>query len=148
MHNDPCENSRVPHERAVSVGRRVAQALADFSEIEQIVLFGSVARGAARAASDIDVALDAGKPLTQGQRVVMIEALALELGRPVDLVDLIDLRTAGQPLLAQIVTTGKRLLGSDTAWANTLYRNIIDNEDFVPLQRRVLQARQKAWINR
>ncbi|GAA5178677.1 MULTISPECIES: type VII toxin-antitoxin system MntA family adenylyltransferase antitoxin [Halomonadaceae] len=129
----------------IAVGQRVKQALAGFREIEQIVLFGSVSRGTARAASDIDVALDAGKPLTQGQRVAMIEALALELGRPVDLVDL---KAAGQPLLSQIVTTGKRLSGSDTAWAKIIYRNIIDNEDFVPLQRRVLQARQQAWINR
>ena len=66
----------------IAVGQRVKQALAGFREIEQIVLFGSVSRGTARAASDIDVALDAGKPLTQGQRVAMIEALALELGRP------------------------------------------------------------------
>lgn len=134
-----------PNDDVTAVGHRIKQALSGFREIEQIVLFGSVSRGTARAASDVDVALDAGKPLSQEQRMAMIEALALEFGRPVDLVDL---RTAGQPLLSQVVTTGKRLLGSDTAWATTIYRNIIDNEDFVPLQRRVLQARQKAWINR
>jgi hypothetical protein len=77
--------------------------------------------------------------------MAMIEALALAFGRPVDLVDL---KTAGQPLLTQIVTTGKRLLGSDSQWAKIIYRNIMDNEDFVPLQRRILIARQKAWINR
>ncbi len=75
----------------------------------------------------------------------MIEALTMEFGRPVDLVDL---KSAGQPLLTQIVTTGKRLRVSDTQWAKVIYRNIIDNEDFVPLQRRILIARQKAWINR
>ncbi|WP_416137947.1 hypothetical protein ACM26W_15890 [Halomonas sp. HK25] len=61
--------------------------------------------------------------------------------------DLVDLRTAGQPLLSQIVMSGIRLKGSDTAWGRLVYRNIIDNEDFVPLQQRILRARQSAWIN-
>nr|WP_298414381.1 nucleotidyltransferase domain-containing protein [uncultured Halomonas sp.] len=133
------------HDSVETIGRRVRQTLAGFSEIEQIVLFGSLARGAGHPDSDIDVAVEAGRRLTPEQRIAMIEALAMEFGRPVDLVDL---KSAGQPLLTQIVTTGKRLLGSDTQWAKVIYRNIIDNEDFVPLQRRILIARQKAWINR
>lgn len=133
------------HESVEIIGNQVKQALANFSEIEQIVLFGSLSRGAGRLDSDIDVAVEAGRRLTSAQRIAMIEALAMEFGRPVDL---IDLKTAGQPLLTQIVTTGKRLLGSDTQWAKIIYRNIMDNEDFVPLQRRILVARQKAWINR
>jgi hypothetical protein len=76
--------------------------------------------------------------------MAMIESLALAFGRPMAL---IDLKTAGQPLLTQIVTTGKRLLGSVSQRGKIIYRNIIDNEDFVPLQRRVLIARQKAWIS-
>ncbi|TFH87410.1 nucleotidyltransferase domain-containing protein [Billgrantia azerbaijanica] len=125
------------------VGQRVLLALGGFDEIEQVVLFGSLARGQARIDSDVDVAVEATRPLTAEQRLAMTEALALALGRTVDLVDL---NAAGQPLLTQIVTTGVRLMGSDTAWARLLYRNILDNEDFVPLQRRILKARQEAWI--
>ncbi|WP_156181558.1 nucleotidyltransferase family protein [Halomonas sp. PR-M31] len=85
--------------------------MADFSEIEQIVLFSSLGRGAGRPDSDIVVAVEADRRLTPEQRIAMIEVLAIEFGCPVDLVDL---KAAGQPLLTQIVTTGKRLLVSDT----------------------------------
>ncbi|MDZ7851256.1 MAG: nucleotidyltransferase domain-containing protein [Halomonas sp.] len=122
----------------------ILQALNDFPDIEQVVLFGSLAKGTARPDSDLDVAVEGKQPLTSEQKIAMIEALALACSRPVDLVDL---RTAGQPLLTQIVTSGTRLKGSNTAWASLVYRNIIDNEDFVPLQQRILRARQRAWIN-
>lgn len=126
------------------LNQSILHALDDFEDIEQIVLFGSLAKGTARPDSDLDVALEGKKPLTSEQKIAMIEALALASSRPVDLVDL---RTAGQPLLTQIVTSGVRLKGSDSAWASLVYRNIIDNEDFVPLQQRILRARQAAWIN-
>jgi len=135
MKNDP--------ENIAALGQRIVQALSGFTEIEQLVLFGSLAQGTGRPDSDLDLAVDVGRPLTPEQKIAMIETLALALDRPVDL---IDLKTAGQPLLTQIVTKGRRLLGSDNAWAKIIYRNIIDNEDFVPLQRRILKARQKAWI--
>lgn len=124
--------------------RAILNALAPFDEIEQVVLFGSLAKGTGRPDSDLDIAVESRRPLTSAQKIDMIEALALASSRPVDLVDL---RTAGQPLLTQIVVSGVRLKGSDSAWAGLVYRNIIDNEDFVPLQQRILRARQAAWIN-
>ncbi|MFC2992434.1 type VII toxin-antitoxin system MntA family adenylyltransferase antitoxin [Halomonas tibetensis] len=124
--------------------RAILNALAPFDEIGQVVLFGSIAKGMGRPDSDLDIAVESRRPLTSAQKIDMIEALALASSRPVDLVDL---RTAGQPLLTQIVVSGVRLKGSDSAWAGLVYRNIIDNEDFVPLQQRILRARQAAWIN-
>jgi predicted nucleotidyltransferase len=121
----------------------ILRALAPFY-VEQVVLFGSLAEGRARPESDLDVAVESREPLSSQQKMAMIEALALASSRPVDLVDL---RTAGQPLLTRIVTTGVRLKGSDADWARLVYRNIMDNEDFVPLQQRILRARQSAWIN-
>lgn len=146
MKNHPSENvdsAGCTASGSAPLQSSILGALAGFAEIEQIVLFGSLSRGTQRPDSDLDLAVDVGRPMTSQQKIAMIEALALALGRPIDL---IDLRTAGQPLLTQIVTTGRRLLGSDTNWASVIYRNIIDNEDFVPLQRRILKTRQKAWI--
>ncbi|WP_111413591.1 type VII toxin-antitoxin system MntA family adenylyltransferase antitoxin [Billgrantia lactosivorans] len=128
----------------IELHQLILRALAPFEEIEQVVLFGSLAKGRARPDSDLDLAVEARRPLTSDKKIVLIEALALACSRPVDLVDL---KTAGQPLLTQIVTSGVRLKGSDSAWARLVYRNIIDNEDFVPLQQRILKARQAAWIN-
>ncbi|MFW6345092.1 MAG: type VII toxin-antitoxin system MntA family adenylyltransferase antitoxin [Halomonas sp.] len=124
--------------------RAILEALDGFGEVEQVVLFGSMAEGRARPDSDLDVAVEGPRPLSSQQKMTLTEALALASSRPVDLVDLC---TAGQPLLTRIVTTGLRLKGSDAAWARLIYRNIIDNEDFVPLQQRILRARQAAWIN-
>nr|WP_163502200.1 nucleotidyltransferase domain-containing protein [Halomonas socia] len=136
----------IPIDAQFSATRQaILHALEGVEGIEQIVLFGSMAHGSERLESDVDVAVEASQPLSAEQKIAMIEALALAFGRSVDL---IDLRMAGQPLLTQIVTSGVRLKGSDTAWAKLVYRNIIDNEDFVPLQQRILRARQKAWIKR
>ncbi|WP_246131643.1 type VII toxin-antitoxin system MntA family adenylyltransferase antitoxin [Pistricoccus aurantiacus] len=128
-----------------SVIASIENALSDFPELKQIVLFGSLARQQAGFDSDVDVGVEAARSLSVEQRMAMIEALALALGRPVDLVDL---REAGQPILDQIVTTGVRIKGTDTDWGRLIYRNIMDNEDFVPLQKRILKARRDAWINR
>jgi predicted nucleotidyltransferase len=128
---------------ALELHRAILEALIPFDEIEQVVLFGSLAKGRARPDSDLDLAVEALRPLTSDKKIAMIEALALACSRPVDLVDL---KTAGQPILTQIITSGVRLKGSDSAWARLVYRNIIDNEDFVPLQQRILRARQAAWI--
>lgn len=134
----------MPNQEDSELYRAIQQALAPFEELEQVVLFGSLAKGRARPDSDLDIAVESRHPLTSEQKMAMIEALALACSRPVDLVDL---RTAGQPLLTQIITSGVRLKGSDAAWARLVYRNIIDNEDFVPLQQRILRTRQAAWIN-
>jgi len=61
-------------------------------------VFGSIARNRARQDSDLDVAVQAEKPLDSAMRVQLIGQLALAIGCPVDL---IDLRTIGEPSLGQ-----------------------------------------------
>jgi predicted nucleotidyltransferase len=124
--------------------RKISELLADFPYIQLAVLFGSMARGTAKADSDIDVAVQANRELSADERIALVEALALAFNRPVDL---IDLRTAGQPLLDQIVRTGIPVVGTQTLWGELIYRNIMDNEDFVPYQQRILSGRRNAWIN-
>lgn len=55
----------------------------------KIYLFGSFARGDARAGSDIDLALDAGRPLTIAE-IGMLKSLmeALPVSQRIDLVDI------------------------------------------------------------
>jgi len=118
--------------------------LSEFPSIQLAILFGSVSRGSANAESDIDVAIQADGNLTLQNRIAIIEAIALAFNRPVDLVDL---RTAGQPLLHQIVSTGKLVIGTRNQWGDLIYRNIMENEDFVPYQQRILEGRRYSWIN-
>ena len=127
-----------------SVTERLCRVLQHFPFIDQAVLFGSLARGAERPDSDLDVAVRGARALTAGQRRDITSALALDFNRPVDLVDL---ATVGQPLLDQIVDTGVQVVGTPHQWGDLIYRNIMDHEDFVPYQKRILEGRRKAWIN-
>lgn len=109
-------------------------ALAKFAYIEFAVLFGSLVKGTETPNSDVDVAVLANTALSARQRIELIDALAFALGRPVDL---IDLRTVGQPLLNQILKYGRRLMGSDEQMAMLVYRNLVDRADLVPLRNRI-----------
>ena len=108
-----------------------------------VMLFGSCAKGTARPDSDLDLAVDAGRVMTADQRLALTAALAALTGRPVDL---IDLRTVGEPLLGQILQHGQRISGTDQAQAQYLTKHLIDVADFVPLQQRILKERRQAWI--
>lgn len=122
--------------------------LAAFPHIELALLFGSVARGDERAQSDVDIAVGARRALSAAQKIALIEALAESTGRSIDLVDLVDLRTVGEPLLGQILRHGRRLLGSDTAYGQLISRHLFDQADFMPYHARILAERRAAWIGK
>jgi uncharacterized protein len=121
----------------------IQQVLGAFDFIKLALLFGSVAKGTARADSDLDIAVEGLEPLSAQQRIALIEQLASATGRPVDL---IDLKTVTQPLLNQIMQTGVRVVGSSDRHADWATRNVFDQADFVPYQQRLLAERRKAWI--
>ena len=121
----------------------VLNALAKVPELRLALLFGSCATGAQRPDSDLDLAVDMGGVMTAEQHVSLVSALALATGR---VVDLIDLRTVGEPLLGQILQNGRRILGESDVHAQYITRHVMDVEDFVPYQERILRERRQAWI--
>lgn len=114
-------------------------------DIELAILFGSLASGAGGANSDIDLAVDAGRRLTADEKAGLIAELAMRTGRPIDLVDI---RAVGEPLLGQILRRGRRILGSDSAYANLILRHIFDRADYLPYRERILAERRRAWIGK
>ena len=110
-----------------------------------VILFGSLATGTERVDSDLDLAVMAARPLTIIERMALISELAHKIGRPVDLVDL---RTVGEPLLGQILKHGVRILGSDTDYAKLIFKHLLDQEDFLPYRNRILAERRQAWIGK
>lgn len=117
--------------------------LARYPQIELAFLFGSLAKGKARPDSDIDLAVQADKPLDVTTKMAIIGDLAAAFGRPVDLVDL---RRVGEPLLGQILQ-GQRVLGSTTSHGRLLAKHLRDVADFLPYRDRILKYRRDKWIN-
>ena len=113
--------------------------------IRLAILFGSFATGQLRSDSDLDLAVDAGRPMTVDEKMKLIEDLAIEIGRPVDL---IDLHTVGEPLLGQIVTRGRRLIGDDTRYAELIRKHLFEQADFMPYRSRILAERRQRWIGK
>ena len=109
------------------------------------ILFGSMAAGNEDRDSDVDLAVDIGRPLTASQKMELIGRIAETTGRPVDLVDL---RTVGVPLLGQILRHGVRIVGSNTDYAALVRKHLFDSADFMPYRSRILLARRRAWIGR
>jgi predicted nucleotidyltransferase len=110
---------------------RIRQILEKHPYILLAVLFGSLAKNAEGIDSDIDLAVGADRPLSFSKKMQMIMELAEAFGRPVDLVDL---STVGEPLLGQIITGGRRIIGSDSCYASLLIKHLFNQADFVPYQ--------------
>jgi predicted nucleotidyltransferase len=119
------------------------KALQAHSGLRLALLFGSCALGKERPDSDVDVAVDMGGVMAVEQHLSLISDLALATGRAVDL---IDLRTLGEPLLGQILQSGRRIGGEHAVHAQYITRHVMDVEDFVPYQERILRERRQAWI--
>ncbi len=121
----------------------IRHVLSRFPGIRVAVLFGSLASGRAGPESDLDLGVALDTPLDRETRMALIGALAEVTGRPVDL---IDLRTAGEPLLGRILTQGRRLISDPEAYAALIRRHLFEEADFMPYRRRILAERRKAWI--
>jgi hypothetical protein len=83
--------------------------------------------------------------LSANEKIELIAALAQQVGRPIDLVDLY---AAPEPLLGQVLCHGRRILGTDVTFATLLSRHLIDQADFAPIQNRILAERRMAWIGK
>jgi predicted nucleotidyltransferase len=125
---------------------RIKHVTGRFPYLRVVILFGSSGTGRDSKDSDIDLAVAGERPLDSNQKTVLIEALAEEFGRPIDVVDLV---SAHGPVLRQILTKGCLIYRSDSAmYAHLLIRMVGETADFEPYRNRILEERRKAWIGR
>jgi predicted nucleotidyltransferase len=120
----------------------ISRILEGHPEIRLALLFGSIATGRATPESDLDVAIKAERALSSLDKTALIEELAEATGRPVDL---IDLATAGEPLLGQILRNGKRITGSPSQLAELMISHLGQQADFLPYRERILAERRRKW---
>jgi predicted nucleotidyltransferase len=88
-------------------------------------VFGSVARGQARADSDIDVAVSFGKPMSSDLRMAVIGIAAAVSGRSADV---IDLEAAGGLVLARALG-GREIHCDDVATRQRMIAKVRRSED-------------------
>ena len=111
---------------------RIGAVLAD-QPVAFSYVFGSVARGAAGVASDVDVALHFEPGVAAGERFDRALRIGVELeralGREVDLVDLEDapLRLVGRILTERVVVTGLQR-PERVRFENEMFRRSVDFE--------------------
>ncbi|WP_287373507.1 nucleotidyltransferase domain-containing protein [Prosthecochloris sp.] len=123
--------------------KQIKELLAKRGDVLCAVVFGSFAKGDVHSESDIDIALLANHSLDVSERMDLIGQIASVTGRSVDFVDL---SSAGEPLLGEILSGGVRILGDDSFFARLISKHVFNNSDFVPYQQRILHERRKQWI--
>lgn len=131
--------------QTTTIDNQIRYVFKDFPKVKLVILFGSVATSSAHTLSDLDVAVLARQPLTAKEKMSIIEALALEIGRPVDLIDLF---ATPEPITGQVIKHGRRVLGGNSEFAELLSRHLLEQADFVPIQERILSERRAAWIGK
>jgi len=92
-------------------------------------LFGSFAKGRGQNHSDIDLVIELDKQMTAETKLQLLQSLGEITDRSIDLVDL---KTVGEPLLNQIILYGKQLKGSQQQLINLSIKNVNMMQDFVP----------------
>ena len=122
---------------------QIITLLSSYPEVRVAILFGSIVSGNRRPDSDLDLALYGERALSSALKMDIMEKLASIAKCPIDL---IDMRSVGEPLLGEILTKGERILGSNAEFASLLSRYLIDKADFYPYRERILKERRERWI--
>jgi predicted nucleotidyltransferase len=115
------------------------------NEIDIAILFGSYAKGTQSPQSDLDLAIQlvSGLNIIASKKLDYIEQIGSIL---LINIDLIDLRTVGQPLLSQIMKYGKLLKGNQLQYAELAIKNVNTGQDFLPYIKRMMAERRQRCL--
>lgn len=115
-------------------------------KIELAILFGSYAKGTQTSQSDLDLAIQLvlGENINAKIKLDYIQNIGELLGAAIDLVDL---KTVGQPLLSQVLKYGKLLKGGQTQYAELAIKNINTVQDFLPYIDRIMSDRRMRCLS-
>jgi predicted nucleotidyltransferase len=113
-------------------------------DVRLALVYGSAARGALQAHSDVDLAVLGGAPLGFDTMLAMRLELESTLGREVDL---IDLAKVDGLIYHRAVTGGKVVKKDAPLFAECLIRALDFNEDFLPYLRRIRNAKIARFID-
>lgn len=119
------------------VEQLLAVLQATFGSLSVAYLYGSAAQDCMHAESDIDVAVDIGRPLTSAERWDAAQKLSISMKRDVDLVDF---RDASDVLRQQILTAGRRIFVHDAVAQSSYEAGVLSEYlDFVARRAPLMQ---------
>lgn len=128
-----------------SIEKVIEKNLDGYPQVSLGILYGSAAAGNTRVESDIDLAIAGEESLSKDILIEIVKTLAIELNRPIDLVDLTE--TTGT-LLHQILTKGKLIYCTDRVlYAEQIKKMLYNQADMMPYHDRILKERREEWIN-
>jgi uncharacterized protein len=123
---------------------KVKDVFAAIPEIRVLILFGSGAHNRLTGASDIDVAVAAGRPLGSRKMIEIACELSRVLGRNIDLVDL---QSVSGPILQQALCRGEIIRSDDRIYPLLIKKMWFNQADMMPLTRMVLDRHCQRFIN-
>ncbi len=128
----------------ITINHLINEWLIKQPSIHFAMLFGSFAKGTEKEHSDIDLAIELDEPMTGEKKLRFLQSLAEITDRTIDL---IDLKTVGEPLLNQIIQHGKILKGSKSHYIDLSIKNVNMMQDFTPYLKRTLKERQERLLH-
>lgn len=135
----------MPHSTPNKIVDALRSELSHLLNLNVAILYGSAAKGALRAESDVDVAVLFANPLSASRRMELAGRFQACLGRPVDLVDLAGVNGV---LLKQILSTGRVLVRNDVAaYERLLQRMIYNQTDMMPYVRHALHRHAERFAH-
>jgi len=129
---------------AENITKKINEWVNKQPSIQLAILFGSFAKGKEQESSDIDIAIELDKPLTIEKKLSLLQSLGEITNRKIDL---IDLKTIGEPLLNQIIQHGTMLKGTKANYIELTIKNVNMMQDFTPYIQRTLKDRRERLLN-
>jgi len=129
---------------AENITKKINEWVNKQPSIQLAILFGSFAKGKEQESSDIDIAIELDKPLTIEKKLSLLQSLGEITDRKIDL---IDLKTIGEPLLNQIIQHGTMLKGTKANYIELTIKNVNMMQDFTPYIQRTLKDRRERLLN-
>jgi predicted nucleotidyltransferase len=127
------------------ITQKLAQYFSDKPEIKIIGIHGSYAKGLARPDSDIDLCIGSQRPLDVEFRLKISTDLSLILGKEIDLVDLQSIHGV---ILKETIQNSVWVSRDAETFAGILKRMLLDEADFEPYRKRILDARRERFLKK
>jgi predicted nucleotidyltransferase len=127
-----------------NIEKAIQRWITDQPEIHFAILFGSFAKKNTHPNSDIDLAIELDQPITSDIKLSLLQSLGEITNKTIDL---IDLKKVGEPLLNEIIQSGKVLKGNNNKFIELSIKNINMMEDFTPYIQRTLNERRERLLN-